>query len=228
VGFNEHSFGLGLFLTILFRCTISAQIYTIDQQSTFPWESAAQLDRHSVVQSFTPASNRVGFVALYVGDPNPRNGLGSKVVVNLRRGTLDGQVLGTSQTLTLLDGYGGKSYFTFATNIVVDPGGLYFLEPLWLGGDSMQIRESLGYEGGFELRDGNNFQRDLLFAEGIVQSQFTSFTMTNQTFSLSWAGRGVLQNAPLITGPWVDVPGLTNDAFAKNATNAIGFFRVRR
>jgi hypothetical protein len=88
-------------------------------------------------QSFTPALSSVGFVQFEFYDPNPGNGLGAMVYVNLRADSLSGPILGSTDPVSMPDGFSaGVTNFFFGTLVGVMPGQRYFLQPVLADGES--------------------------------------------------------------------------------------------
>jgi hypothetical protein len=69
--------------------------FIYDQQSStdesaWPYGAGGNLQNSTPTgQSFTPSLSAVGFVRLNLNDPNPINGLGATIYLNLRTGSID-------------------------------------------------------------------------------------------------------------------------------------------
>jgi hypothetical protein len=121
-------------------------------------------------QSFVPSLSSVGFVALAFHDPNPGNNLGATVYVNLRQDSITGPILGSTQPLSMPDGFAyNATNFFFSTPIAITPGTTYYLEPVVQSGDLWDtIYYHYGYPNGSAFIQGNPNPWDLWFREGIV------------------------------------------------------------
>src|ERR1035437_10305454 len=94
-------------------------------------------------QSFTPALSSVGFVQLELSDFNPGNGVGATVYVNLRAGSLTGTIMGSTDPVFMPDGFSyGVTNFFFAAPAAVNPGTVYYLEPILQSGDHWLLQLS--------------------------------------------------------------------------------------
>lgn len=129
-------------------------------------------------QSFTPALAEIGFVQFVLFDVNNGNGLGATVFVNVRSGGITGPILGTSESVTMPDSFGQTStgngppvsVFLFAATINLQPGTIYYLEPVVQSGDQWAIRGSeFGYAGGAGIINGLPTANgvDTWFREGV-------------------------------------------------------------
>jgi hypothetical protein len=133
-------------------------------------------------QSFTPALSSVGFVQLELSDFNPGNGVGATVYVNLRAGSLTGTIMGSTDPVFMPDGFSyGVTNFFFAAPAAVNPGTVYYLEPILQSGDHWDvIGGTFNYPGGtfFEngLPDPNGF--DAWFREGSFVPEPSSGVLT--------------------------------------------------
>jgi hypothetical protein len=126
-----------------------------------------------VGQSFTPSLQAVGFIRLDVGDNFPGNGLGATMDVLLRSDSITGPVIGTSDSVTMPDGYGNFTDFFFSTPVTVTPGVTYYFQPEVESGDSWAIVSvySFLFPGGTGYYNGTaNSYWDLWFREGTVNT----------------------------------------------------------
>ncbi len=207
---------------------IQAQTYNSDQQTPSRAEGGLALDLISLQQSFVPRLSSVGFVRLDLQDKTPGDGQGAKIAVKLRQDTYDGELMGTTPSITVPDGFHGVLTFTFPTNILVDPGYTYFFEPIWQGGDGVFIAGANQLTNAFQVINGRPNSNDVFFVEGIVQSQLHQPKVTNGVVTINWDGGGVLQISDNLGGPWKDMRRLTNSFYSIPATNSMQIFRVRR
>jgi hypothetical protein len=122
-------------------------------------------------QSFTPSLSSVGFIRLALSDPT-FNSLGATFVVNLRDGSITGNILGTSDSVTMPDRFAGYVDFFFATPVSITPGTQYYFQPSLGSGDaSWTIRSynAYAYSGGTAYNNGIAAPGfDLWFREGII------------------------------------------------------------
>ena len=154
--------------------------FEYDQQSSdenTPGESVIGIQPFQPMgQSFTPSLPAVGFVRLQLLDGNPANGLGATIYVNLLADSIDGQVLASSDPVSLPDGYPGDNNvgfvdFIFATNVPVNPNVTYYFRPMIAAGDGFLAGRFIpvsDYTGGTEYVNGLPGTDDLWFREGIV------------------------------------------------------------
>ncbi len=123
-------------------------------------------------QSFTPALSSVGFVQLELSDFNPGNGVGATVFLNLRAGSLTGTILDSTEPVFMPDGFSyGITNFFFAAPAAVNPGTVYYLEPILQSGDHWDIIiGSYNYPGGTFFANGlpNPNAFDVWFREGSI------------------------------------------------------------
>jgi hypothetical protein len=149
--------------------------FLFDQQSSVDgsYLEGAVLDLQAVQpfgQSFTPSLTSVGFVRLYLYDSYTPNTLPGTLYVNLRAGSITGQVLGTSTPVTLAPHFNGLVDFFFQTPVSLTPQTTYFLQPVLQSGNRWGIfADTYNYPGGTEWSQGAAVpSRDLWFREGIV------------------------------------------------------------
>jgi hypothetical protein len=122
-------------------------------------------------QSFTPTLPGLGYVNLYIGDGVVGGGVAGTFAMNIRSGSIDGAILGTSSLLSLPRGYIGLVTFQFDTEIQLTPGTTYYFQPeqkTQLGGWLASV-STYNYAGGNAVLDGvPDSLNDLWFQEGIV------------------------------------------------------------
>ena len=125
------------------------------------------------VQSFTPSLNGIGFIEVWVTSTVTSTAL----AVNLREGSPDGAILGTTHTVKIPLGtnYFGPLSFLFSEQIPLVSGQVYYMEPFMVKpgswGTSCHINAYYyNYAGGrYFNRDNDTFQSlDIWFREGIV------------------------------------------------------------
>jgi len=145
----------------------------VDQQTRPPsfGEAYYVIQSYSPIgQSFTPGSNSVGYVSLYLADENPGNGLGATLYVDLRSGSITGPILSSSALVSMTDSSGGAANFFFPTAVPVTPGTTYYFDVNVQSGDHWAIDGAIsGYAGGSEFLNGMaNPDNSLWFQEGVV------------------------------------------------------------
>jgi hypothetical protein len=121
-------------------------------------------------QSFTPALSGVDFIRLKLDDDRPGNGIGATIYLNLRSDSMTGTILGTTASISMLDGFRGNPTFFFPATVPVTPGTTYYLEPITGPGSDFSdiIVDSFNYPGGSYIRGGLPvLYSDLWFREGL-------------------------------------------------------------
>src|SRR5215213_8828122 len=106
-----------LFFSLLLVSVIvsSAQLLIVDQQAnSFGNGYYSIVTNAPIGQTFTPATNKIGFVELEVYDGGP-----ATLRVNLRKDGITGPLIATSRSATVSTGFFQRVYFDFGTNIPV-------------------------------------------------------------------------------------------------------------
>ena len=125
------------------------------------------------VQSFTPSLTGIGFIQLWGMDA----AYGTQLAVNLRANSPDGAVLGTTSTVILpgRTNYTGPLTFLFSSEILLESGNLYYMEPFIVKPASFGVSCGInawiyGYTRGRLYIPGDPLRLgyDLWFREGIV------------------------------------------------------------
>jgi hypothetical protein len=124
-------------------------------------------------QSFTPALSSVGFVQFEFLDPQPGNGLGATVYVNLRASSLSGPILGSTEPVAMPDSFSlGVTNFFFASPVSVTPGQTYCLQPVLQSGENLwtMLAGPFNYPSGtfFEFGSPDPNGYDAWFREGVL------------------------------------------------------------
>jgi hypothetical protein len=173
---KRFSIPLVVFLSLVSGYTQGTFVY--DQQSSvegLPGEFGLVIQiSQPCGQSSTPGLSTVGFVRLRLADAS-FDGLGAIVHVNLVENSITGNVLGSSTSVFMADGFGVgfNRYvdFFFSNPLSVVPGATYFVQPVVESGGPW----SVGYHNGFGYGNGTMFVQgqpsepfDLWFREGIV------------------------------------------------------------
>jgi len=133
-------------------------------------------------QSFTPTLTSVGFVQFEFLDFHLANGTGATVYVNLRAGSINGTILGSTAPVYMPDGFRSTpTNFFFSLPVAVTPGTTYYLQPVALPGSDDQydvITSRLyNYTGGGAFYFGvpSPFaDDDFWFREGILAPEPSS------------------------------------------------------
>ncbi len=160
-------------------CALGQGTPVFDQQSadeTLVPEQAAGIQANAPIgQSFTPSLSGVGFIRLSFLDPNPGNGLGATVLLNLRADSITGPVLGSTTPVFMPDGFGSTAFvvtnFFFPTQVAITPGTMYYFDITVQSGDQWMLRRYIptgNYPGGTEYLLGQPGNNDLWFREGIL------------------------------------------------------------
>jgi hypothetical protein len=153
---------------------VKAHPFIVDQINVAFTPSLFQNIRHfnPIGQEFTPTLSSLDSVELFTQDfGSAHNGLGGELVVNIRLGTINGQIVGTSLPVTLPDFFSGVTHFDYSSSVSLIPGSLYVIEVLVRSGDDWGIGSSGGpsstYSGGNQILQGvPQAGNDLWFQEG--------------------------------------------------------------
>ena len=174
-------------LLLLTRIACGQGTFLYDQQSSDEsryGEAAAGIQVNQLIgQSFTPSLTAVGFIRLQLLDPNPGNGLGATLYINLRTTSISGPILDSSALVLLPDGApGAPSFFDFffTTPVSVTPNTTYYFQPVVQSGDVILIGRFIqgsDYAGGTEYLKGLPGTDDLWFREGIIVPEPSSLAL---------------------------------------------------
>src|SRR5437016_782088 len=106
----KHAVPAVMFLAAVVQAAHAGPVY--DQSNTVAPHVGLNIDPYAPIgQSFTPTLTSLNFVEVRLSDTNT-NGLGASFDVNIRSGaTTVGPVLGTSQVVSLPDGFGSAPPF---------------------------------------------------------------------------------------------------------------------
>ena len=150
----------------------SGQGLLVDQASGTLAESIVNAYRtppNDLAQSFTPSLSAVGFVQFRSLATFP-SGSSVTLVVNLRDGAYNGPILSSTDPIAVV-GFADVGTFYFPDNIAVNPGQLYFFQPVVQSPGSIDV----GFKDPSPYSNGNlwingvmNTTGDLWFREGIV------------------------------------------------------------
>ncbi|MBI3880678.1 MAG: hypothetical protein HY301_11535 [Verrucomicrobia bacterium] len=147
-------------------------------------------------QSFTPSFNSVGFIRLWMYDNYPSNGLGAVVFVNLLSNSISGPILGSTDPVTLADGFGSGGNqvypnFFFSNPVSLVTGVTYFLQPIVQTGDVVTVNADItyNYPGGNAFYQGAaNPNHDLWFREGVITVPEPSVAALGAVGLAGWVG----------------------------------------
>ena len=128
-------------------------------------------------ESFVPSLSAIDFVQFYFDDS--ANGLGSSIAVNIWSGSIGtGTLLGTSEAVSVPDGFNGASTFLFAAPVSLNPGTTYYLQPFIQSGDSSQLGVvGNNYANGSAYLHGVQQSVDFWFREGALVPEPSSFSL---------------------------------------------------
>ena len=163
--------------------TVVADIITIDQ-SLLPDSTLGGGDYMygaGLGQSFTPKLSGIDELDFWIYDNQPNNGEGGQFQVVLHDGSFTGAVLGSSDVVTLSDGYGNtgniftsgeRTEFTFANTISLSPGHVYVAEVDELVAANAELEFVLTttsdtYSGGSAFYQGSPSGGNFFFQEGL-------------------------------------------------------------
>jgi hypothetical protein len=170
-----------LMMSALAACGQGTMIYDQQSATSFSFQHAVSFQPQQLAgQSFTPALTSIGFVQFYFFDPRPDASIGATVYVNLRADSISGPVLGSTDPVTM-PAYtfgSGITNFFFATAVTLDPGTVYYLQPVVQSGDSTwpTVYGNYGYSGGTFYLNGspNPNGYEAWFREGVLTPEPSS------------------------------------------------------
>jgi hypothetical protein len=122
-------------------------------------------------QSFTPTLPAVDFIRLFLFDATFANTSSGTLLINLRVDSIIGPILSESESVVLAPGFGGTVNFFFSTTVPLNPGNIYYFQPVIVSGNSWGVNRSqfYNYSGGTAFGNGVASPTvDLWFREGIV------------------------------------------------------------
>ena len=153
--------------------------FVFDQQSTTnetPYANGAgttiQIIPAPYGQSFTPSLSAIDFVRLNLNDPNPTNGIGATLFLNLRTGSINGSIAASTAVVILSDGFSGVADFIFSNSVPLTSGQVYYFQPVVQSGDqwnALVFSSDLSlYAGGTAFANGVASPNDFWFREGVI------------------------------------------------------------
>jgi len=165
-------------LAIVPLTTFAQGTFVFDEQSSDESNGGSSLNviqtAHPTGQSFTPSLNGIGFVRLNLFDENRNNSQGATIFVNLRSDSITGSIISSTAPVTLPDNFGfplntGYATFFLPTDVPLQPGTKYFLQPVVQSGDLWgMFGGSFGYPGGDLYANGIPGSSDYWFREGVI------------------------------------------------------------
>jgi len=164
-------FGVGVTLLGSLASAASASTYIIDQEN----ESFNQGWRMTVVQAgqqFVPSLSSLDTVEVFIWDASISGSDPADVLVNIRRDSLEGDILGTSRVTTVPTDHDDWVRFGFDSPAVLNPGQTYVIEPVLQNTGSLEYGLGCYYNGDpypagdglIDVPAGDPF--DLAFREG--------------------------------------------------------------
>ena len=122
-------------------------------------------------QSFTPTLSSIGFIRLWLYDGAFPNGVPGSAYINLRSGSINGPILGSTSLVPLPANSVGFTDFIFDTPVALTPGTQYYFQPVLQDSLSRGLNQAnYFYAGGTLILNGqpDPRDRDLWFREGII------------------------------------------------------------
>jgi hypothetical protein len=156
-----------------------SSVFVVDQSNTtiHTWFGYNSLFFTPFGQEFVPGLNALDVVELTLDDASCGmiGGPGGEVKVQIRRSTIDGQIIGISDTVQFSNCFYGVKRFNFPTYVPVTPGQKYVIEVIYVDGNTCSIYLDDGpsplYLKGSTIFEGVvDPNRDLWFREGLDQS----------------------------------------------------------
>lgn len=128
-------------------------------------------------QEFIPDLYALDVVELHLADANCSSGGGNggELQVRIREASIEGRILGISDTMHFANCFAGIMRFNLPEFITVVPGKKYVLEPVYVSGNTcifyMDNGTASDYSGGSFILFGNiEIGKDMWFKEGLYNS----------------------------------------------------------
>ena len=176
--------------------TVRADPFIIDQANdAFTPGLFQNIERFQPIgQEFTPNLKSLHGVELVTEDFGRKNGIGANLMVNIRKDTIYGTLVGSSLDVTLPDNFGGITHFDFSSDVSLIPGSLYVIELLVTSGDGWGVGSSGGpfstYPVGNQILWGASHpNNDLWFREGPIPEPATVLLLGPGLIGLLGYGR---------------------------------------
>ena len=121
-------------------------------------------------QSFTPNFSSIGFIRLFIYDSTGGAAGPGTLSINLRAGSITGQILGVTDPIVLPPAFSGLVDFHFSAPIPITPHNTYAFQPLVTAdGRWGTFVDQYNYAGGSAFSQGSPVPAvDLWFREGII------------------------------------------------------------
>lgn len=152
-----------------------AQTFVVDQQqSQSNGDSLLQVNE-PLGQEFIPTAVSLNRIVLNTEDFDLDDALGAVLQVDVRLGSVEGALLGTSNAVSLEDGFFGNTIFDFATPVGLTPGSTHLFFARKISGGLWGIADFVGppdaYPFGSAIVAGEpDPDRDLLFQTGFLST----------------------------------------------------------
>jgi len=163
-------------ISLITLCALGQGTFVFDQQDSTsegspPYGSFSSMQSFTPPwgQSFTPALASTDFIRLLFTDNNTADGLGATVYLTLHSDAINGPTIGTTESLTMANGFTGPATFLFPASVPLTPGTKYYFQPILQNGGPWNIVDgSFLYAGGNDYDAGQGRAGNLWFREGIV------------------------------------------------------------
>jgi hypothetical protein len=149
--------------------------FVYDQQSStyeVPLGYASGSEIHSILpstgQSFTPSLPGINFIRLKFQDSSIIDGVGATIYLNLRSDSITGPILGTTDPVTMPNGFTGTQNFFLPSTITLTPQNTYYFDLVLQSAQAWYVDiESFNYSGGTAFARGAPAGADYWFREGL-------------------------------------------------------------
>jgi hypothetical protein len=153
---RRHSIYIQALILLLpfYPASVCADPFTLDQSNEPLPGMFTSIRFHAPIgQEFTPTQRSLEVVEFFTG--NPFSIPGVTLFVNIRNGTINGPILGTSFILPLPDTFVGVTHFDFPSSVALVPGLLYVMEIQLASGENEGVFVGgPSYPGGRAIVDG--------------------------------------------------------------------------
>lgn len=152
---------------------VDTPFFVVDQFNTTILKPFSFNETVGIGQEFTPQLHALDAIVLNFDDASCSlaGSNGGDVRLLIRKGTLDGAILATSNTLHFPNCFRDTARFDFPAFVPLEPGQVYLIQPQYAGGHSAAFFLNdfpSTYQGGrFILAGVAEENRDLWFREGL-------------------------------------------------------------
>jgi len=129
----QSCFAIAALLFVNLRWLHGQGTIVYDQQSSIDesaWPNGAGPTIQGITapfgQSFTPSFTSLDFIRLNLNDPDPVNGSGAVLYVNVRANSITGPILSSTSPVNLANGFTGVVSFLFGNTVSLTPGEVYY------------------------------------------------------------------------------------------------------